>query len=105
MRETAHNGEVGNEMIERLPYGLWTHPDGTEILFNRGHRAIWRRGPEGTAEPTKQVFMGEGCAERWFRDDATLNPRRTGEGITHALLVLGLFVSGADVRHRLLPRS
>lgn len=34
-----------------LPYGKWTCADGTEVLFNRDYRPIWRRHPNGMVVP------------------------------------------------------
>lgn len=34
-----------------VPYGVWTCPDGREVLFNRWYEPLWQRGP-GDVPPT-----------------------------------------------------
>ena len=41
-----------------LPYGKWTCADGTEVLFNRDYRPIWKKHPNGkvvAADPDEWV--------------------------------------------------
>ena len=41
-----------------MPYGKWTCTDGTEVLFNRDYRPIWKRHPNGVvvaADPDEWV--------------------------------------------------
>src|SRR5215468_6698717 len=69
-----------------LPYGLWTCPDGREVLFNRDYAPIWERlpgEPARRADPNERIpwadqvwFYNDGCpphrewekgCEAWFR--------------------------------------
>jgi hypothetical protein len=49
MRGTRRQA-VWEEWRARCPYGLWTCPDGREVLFNRDYRSVLeRRGGRVTA--------------------------------------------------------
>jgi hypothetical protein len=45
-----------------LPYGKWTCADGTEVLFNRDYRPIWKKQPDGTvkaADPNEWIIFAK----------------------------------------------
>jgi hypothetical protein len=51
------------------PYGKWTCADGTELLFNRDYRPIWRKTKSGTviaADPDEWVIFSK--QEYFFGD-------------------------------------
>ncbi len=33
-----------------LPYGIWTEPDGAQVIFSRDYKPLWRRRENGTVE-------------------------------------------------------
>jgi hypothetical protein len=39
------------DLVEPYPIGLWTGPDGREVLFDQERRPIWQRQPGGVFEP------------------------------------------------------
>ena len=55
-----------------LPYGIWTCPDGREVLFNRFYEPIWQRRTPGSdpeaADPFERVPYEK---QAWFYNDGT----------------------------------
>jgi hypothetical protein len=61
-----------------LPYGMWTQEDGTEVLFNRSYRPMWKRTPEGEVSKTSgwvdEIVKVQHYYDDWtppYRSDAT----------------------------------
>jgi hypothetical protein len=61
-----------------MPYGRWTCADGTEFLFNRDYRPLWKKRPDGlvvAADPDEQVNF---LKQEFFFEDHTFpldNPK------------------------------
>ena len=58
-------------MRAQLPYGMWTCPDGRQVLFNRYYDPILQRYPgllAITADPSEWVSWEH---QEWFFKDAT----------------------------------
>ncbi len=52
-----------------LPYGVWTCAGGTEVLYNRDYRPIWRRTPHGRVEPFHRSELIPWKNQKWFYND------------------------------------
>jgi hypothetical protein len=78
-----------------LPYGLWTHDDGREVLFNRGYRPMWTRRPGQPAQPAKSDELH--LVKFWFAkffyreggpDGMDVNPKKLQATITRCEAIL-----------------
>lgn len=47
-----------------LPYGKWTCPDGSEVLYNRDYRALWKKQSDGTVVPMDSTAYVEHDREK-----------------------------------------
>lgn len=62
-----------------LPYGWWTLTDGSEILFSRDYKPLWKIYPSGTVERTPSSLWVTGIQDqRWFTKE-TGTPWYRGE--------------------------
>jgi hypothetical protein len=52
-----------------LPYGVRTCADGTEVLYNRDYRPIWRRTPHGQIEAFHRSESIPWENQKWFYND------------------------------------
>ncbi len=63
-----------------LPYGKWTCADGTQVLFNRDYRPIWKKYPNGVvvaADPDEWVNFAK---QEYIFCEPTPNEDRTHIG-------------------------
>jgi hypothetical protein len=54
------------ELRNRYAYGLWTCPDGRQVLFDRNYKPMWQRyldQPATPADPSEWVLFAK---EEWF---------------------------------------
>jgi hypothetical protein len=89
-----------------LPYGKWTCGDGTEVLFNRDYRPIWKKHPNGivvAADPDEWVkfavqeyLFGDHNTPDDDRDSYRICMNQLGDwGVQHDIpLMLDLFRQG-----------
>jgi len=82
-----------------MPYGKWTCADGTEVLFNRDYRPIWKRRPNGVvvaADPDEwvkfakqQYFFGDHSTPDEDPDSYRICMRQLRDwGVEHAVPVM-----------------
>ena len=67
-----------------IPYGIRTCADGTQILFNRSYRPIWRREPGQSAKPAQIDDRVAWTKQEWFFDDGN-PPWGNGPGSKKAI--------------------
>lgn len=69
----------------RIPYGVWTCPDGREVLFDRQYRPMLQRQDGDPATPADpDEWVQSIASERWLWTSAT--PRREREAAASAIL-------------------
>jgi hypothetical protein len=49
-----------------LPYGIWTYPDGSEVVFSRDYLPLWRIAGNGVERLDPWLWMQGWVKERWF---------------------------------------
>jgi hypothetical protein len=54
-----------------MPYGLWTLPDGSEVLFNRNYCPIWKRSPSGEVDNIAPELWVRYVKEQWYFREGT----------------------------------
>jgi hypothetical protein len=79
-RPTTRAGHLLKARALRLPYGIWTCGDGSEVLFNRDYEPLWRRLPDGTARPEEPDEGIEWVRMDPFYDDGTPTRQRLKAG-------------------------
>jgi hypothetical protein len=54
-----------------LPYGWWTLGDGSEVLFSRDYKPLWKASPDGAVTRMRPSLWIEGIRDqRWFAKEA-----------------------------------
>ena len=71
----------------RLPYGIWTCPDGREVLFNRDYEPIWERRPGEPARPANRSEKPQQIGPITFYTDDKA-PWRDAESLQYCEQVL-----------------
>lgn len=86
----------------RLPYGLWTNHDGSEVLFDRGYRALSRRWPGHPAAVVSPYLHVRWTSQEFFyRDDEDWTP----ELVERLEWLVHEFSVGLDVRPYLIEEQ
>jgi hypothetical protein len=84
-----------------FPYGLWTVA-GSEILFNREYRPIWRRQFGEPAQAIDPIWIEGIKRQNLFYDDGN-PPWRSGAMLRKLEIVLSRFKSGKPVAEYFKP--
>jgi hypothetical protein len=61
---------VRNPMRLYLPYGKWVMEDGSEVLFNREYKPMWKRTKSGEVSACDPNWSIHKNADSWFFDDS-----------------------------------
>ena len=59
-----------------LPYGLWTCPDGRQVLFNRTYKPIYQRTADGSVSPADLAERVPWASQSWLYNDGTSEYRK-----------------------------
>ena len=85
--------DTSRHRFRRIPYGMWTTKDGTEVLFDRDYNPfLLRRGRH--VEVCEHHWVENIVEARHFYDDG---PRHKPATIRRLLVVLDLFLSGDPI--------
>jgi hypothetical protein len=53
-----------------LPYGVWTEPDGSQVIFNRDYKPLWRVRMDGTVDRIEPWLWIDFVDQRFLWEDA-----------------------------------
>jgi hypothetical protein len=88
--------------ISGVPYGAWTTPGGTVILFNRNYKAMWWRTPTGEIFEMETVWARPRVSqERWFWPSERFSPKRCTETRNKIVRAKRAFLAGKPLDHLL----
>jgi hypothetical protein len=88
--------DTSRHRFRRVPYGMWTCKDGTEVLFTRGYSPFLRR-KNGVVEAVKHYWVEDIIEARHFYDNSRDLASSTHRVHRLLLAVLDLFLSGEPI--------